>query len=195
MMEFIEKDRGSFDDGTSLSICERVYEVTPCCAGHIEMQVEERSGKKWTHYSSKNLIVNSSRLVLANLISLASSAYKVSKAKFGNSIQSPEDGELANPSLPDPTDTALNDPTPTVLDIQQSPLPTIITNPDTGVVSVQFTIVMGYLDGNETDPTQIRAYTEMGLFTVNNTMYSRRTFPCFYKNLNRKLTVLWTIAF
>lgn len=155
-------------------------------------------GEKKLHHYKPNLIVNGARYVLAKLliedpndVTLYNNS-RITKMKFGTDGQS--GGDPLVPVAPTVSDTGLNTETLT-LDMQDTvnqPDPYWGFEPMGDESSVRFTAIMGTTVGNGAGTV---TYTEAGLFTKDDVMFARETFPSLVKNSSRVITFEWLILF
>lgn len=133
-----------------------------------------------------NLIVAKARHILSHLLGSGDSDYAISRLVLGGGGCNPNDMFVPIP--------------PTVNDIGLYDLVTF-SKPAAGITfkptpensnSVLFTFIVNKEEGNGTGTA---IYNELGLFTTNNHMFSRVTFPSISKTNQIKLIITWEIKF
>ena len=138
---------------------------------------------KVLHCAKSNLVVNSSREIIANLVqSGGTSTYRIQEFKGGSGIHG---GSVSNPGPPDIDDTDLQ----IVRFTGSIDGYTIFGSPYDHLVTIDFS--MGTGDGNGF------TYTEFGLFTdtgAPDLMFSEITFPGIPKDNTVEIFGEWTIA-
>lgn len=141
-------------------------------------------------YEGKNLVVNAARKIMRDLMlnddSVAGpNKYRITNMKFGNK------GHLDNNILvavpPKLTDTRLNQ-----TDANQI-YSKVANRVGLGDTSIVYTVTLLNEEANLTDGTF--AITEAGLFTGNNELFARKTFPVLAKTNTRSFRIEWTINF
>lgn len=194
----------SGEGDVNLLLSQHFVDFTPPSFGFVSMYSVDRNGKPRLHYkeADRNVVVHNSRKILAKLLAYGRVTggdplddYVVTKCKFGNRNQ-PND-TMVTTAEPYPTvdDTSLVDTDPFVVQGTNFKVDSVVQQENSNAWAVTFNIVMDLNEGYTKGGDSYRNYTEMGLFSTNNTMYARKTFPSFIKLADRKLVVFWTIVF
>ena len=136
--------------------------------GIFRMRVIDRQGKIIQEIEEKNLVVNGGRNSTAALLGGNGANKQVTQIAFGTSA--------TLPSLPDSDLTG-----------KFIKAITTATYPQTG--AVQFEWVLDYLEANGL------AIREFGLFSADNTLFSRKTRDLISKTSYIRLEGTWTIQF
>lgn len=180
----------------------RLVDVWPGDAkGAVEMfRVDRKTGDTAPFYENRNLIVNSSRSIVAHLLAGGDWAadYRVNTAKYGDILWE-EEGYVKSPTtaqLPQVTDTDLVHAheeltiTDTTLDDGGNPRFSVVAvdQTPTGAWFCRYRLSVSW------DLPGYRVVTEQGLFSRNGTMFSRIVHPSFVLNAQFGLITLWTIV-
>lgn len=163
------------------------FQDTITLKGSVKCWVEEEDGIKTLHHEKHNLIVNGARKALAHLIAERPEIYRIDYFKLGTGGHVP--GDILTPVSPTITDTGLEELafTKAIDHLNDVYLPT-----PPAETSVKFVVVVEKAEGNGSGTV---AYCEAGLFTNNNTLFARETFPAIVKNSTRRITFEWSILF
>jgi len=171
--------------------------------GHVRMYCVE-GGEQRLFHEDPNVVVHTSRKILANLLAYGRLVggdpledYVVSKAKFGNRGVA-NDVFVVNPDPALVTDEDLQETTPAAIftaDGDDFTVEDIAQQGETYAWAVTFKAVMDVGEGYSGFGGTYQNYTEMGLFSGNDTLFARKTFPSFVKTATRKLVVFWSIIF
>lgn len=155
------------------------------------------NGKSELFHEDPNVVVHLSRKVLANLLAYGRltggdplSDYVVNKAKFGNRGEE-NDVFVVNPDPASVTDTDLEGSIFTVSGANFT-VEDVVQQTETDAWITTFKAVMDIGEGHGSG---YQNYSEMGLFTENDTLFARKTFPSFIKTAARKWVVFWSIIF
>lgn len=192
----------SNEGDVNLLLSQHFVDFSPQSFGFVSMFIFDEGEKPRLHYKDTNIVVNGSRKILAKLLAHGRivgesdlNDYIVSKCKFGNRNQANDIMVTTADPIPTVNDFRLVDNDPFSVQGEGKFVVSSIENPSANAWSVTFQIIMDVNEGNELGTDDFRNYTEMGLFSTNDTMYARKTFPSFVKLLGRKLVVFWTIVF
>jgi len=198
----------SLRDTSALGCKESIFQPIKV-RGFFTAKIRE-DGKEWIHHK-ENLIVTLGRHHLAALLGDAfplndgrMQQIRVGVLGHGTPPGTGDPLDVNNIVPPASTDIDLNDPSPYVIDRDTGTIsrpvpanPNLFSfqfleagTPDVDGPQVEFIFVMEQADVGVTT-----AFTEAGLFSQSDIMFSRVTFPALVKNANRTILFEWVIAF
>lgn len=176
----------------------RVLDRAPRPHGYVQMWDQRRNEDPVLHHEGPNLCVHGSREILANLLTTGlqdTSDYYINKLKLGN--RGEDDDVVANPSSPLVTDTDLAEDPGDIETISGAnvEIATVENRVDTYIWIATFKFTFDYDTGHDPGGAEYKTYTEMGMYSDNDTLFAKKHFPSYIKTADRKLIIFWTIAF
>lgn len=153
----------------------------------------DKVGRLITHYKEHNLIVNTARQALAHLIAEGDPNFVMQDFAMGDGhhVGGPgQSGNILTPVAPVITETTLEN------ELFRKAIGSFSYPAAPDITSVIFTTTIERGEAN--DPymaASATAYTEFGLFTVNNTMFSIKSVPAMVKHSDREFEFIWKIIF
>lgn len=202
------------DDPSTAWTHERFVDFAAPSRGYAYMyEFDERTGATRLFHKGDNMVVASSRQILAQLLAgnANASAYRVAKAYFGNVYYNdPNPDRLLKPAQANEADFVRLSDTRLVQMPEDGGTEAVIetlrtvTEHDAGAASgwlCQFTLKLSWsnvVQLPEGEPG-FRMFTEMGLFAAGEgetpIMYSRKVFPSWMLVPGRGMMVVWGILF
>lgn len=180
-------------------LSQHFVDFAPPAHGFVTMFSVDGNGRATIHHRDPNVVVHSSRKILAKLLAHGRVTggdsldyYIITKCKFGN-CNIANDTMVTTAPVVSADDTAL---------VEDSGNLFVVSGTNFTVESVTqlegnawATTFMAVMDVNEGYGSSYRNYTEMGLYSENDILFARKTYPSFIKTADRKLVVFWTIVF
>lgn len=186
------KDRMNSKDNSSAGMENNVTDSI-VLQGNVKIIVNDDKKGEYVHFNDKNVITYAARKVMSHLLGDPSNNGKINKLILGTGGQYPPNtsggtgGDILTPIPPSRDETTLRLPL-----CEDAVFLGKVYQPVGEENEVKFTFVLGKDDGNGQGSV---AYTEAGLFTVDETMFAMETFPALIKNSTRQITFEWTIVF